>query len=127
VSYVLRRFQELKHAFQHLDSNEKLKKKTLNQLRTAVPELYLLSKKIENFKELNFVGFKKICKKFDKNLLTNEGSLYFKERIQESTFHKNGEIFNLLDRIENFMTWVESNFLAFTPFEICICLIIFES
>ncbi|XP_039497421.1 xenotropic and polytropic retrovirus receptor 1 isoform X1 [Drosophila santomea] len=59
---------------------------TTRQLRYAYAEFYLSLVLIQNYQSLNETGFRKICKKYDKNLRSEAAGKWFVENILDAPF-----------------------------------------
>ena len=81
----------MKRNFTDIQSNKPIKKSE-KQLKKAIPELYLLVKKLENYRELNYEGFRKICKKHDKMLHSTAGHKFYQQIVKVSEFHRNIQV-----------------------------------
>lgn len=74
--------------------------KTAQQLKLAFSEFYLSLVLVQNYQQLNGLGFRKILKKHDK-LTGNERGLDWRiTRVEKSSFYLNREIETLISNVE---------------------------
>uniref|UniRef100_A0A0N5AD05 SPX domain-containing protein n=1 Tax=Syphacia muris TaxID=451379 RepID=A0A0N5AD05_9BILA len=74
--------------------------KTAQQLKLAFSEFYLSLVLVQNYQQLNALGFRKILKKHDK-LIGNERGLDWRiNRVEKSSFFLNREIETLISNVE---------------------------
>ncbi|CAF3715503.1 unnamed protein product [Rotaria socialis] len=78
--------------------------KSLNNLKTAFSEFYLMLVLLQNYQVLNFTGFRKILKKHDKVFQTERGSVWRKIHVDTATFHTSTKVAELIRDIENIFT-----------------------
>ncbi|KAF0990994.1 hypothetical protein HZS_3100, partial [Henneguya salminicola] len=60
-------------------------------LKLATSEFYLYLNQIKTFQTLNFTGFRKILKKFDKVFKSSKGKQFLKISVQSSSFYVNSD------------------------------------
>ena len=85
-------------------SNQKnLIKKSVGDMKFAISEIYLMLKKIEVYRELNFTGFRKLTKKHDKILVRDSGKVFMKQTIEKAAFWKDKNLGRQLDGLEEIM------------------------
>ncbi|GAU89162.1 hypothetical protein RvY_01745-2 [Ramazzottius varieornatus] len=77
----------------------------LHDLKLAFSEFYLSLIFLQNFRNLNFTGFRKILKKHDKLLGTKRGNKWRIEKIETAPFYTNTEIDVLISETENMVTY----------------------
>ncbi|XP_037819897.1 xenotropic and polytropic retrovirus receptor 1 homolog [Lucilia sericata] len=80
------------------------KKTNLMDLKNGFSELYLSLVLLQNYKMLNYTGFKKILKKHDKLLNNTKGQKWFDENIPTAYFYKNNKLEELMVEVENNFT-----------------------
>ena len=80
------------------------KRKNGKELKLAFSEFYLSLIIIQDYQKYNFVGFRKINKKFDKNLHCSLGKEWFERKVQGSDMDDGKDIDNLIDKVENLFT-----------------------
>ena len=88
---------------------EKIRGKRLeHKLKRWISEFYLQLTLLQNYKDLNCTGFRKILKKFDKNTSEPIGTRFYKTTVLTSNFvqHRNTE--NLMLKVEQIMIDLES-------------------
>lgn len=78
---------------------------TLRTLKFAFSELYLSLVLLQNFQQLNAVGFRKILKKRDKLLGNNKGLLWRQQYVDKSTFFLSSEVDVLISNVENLVAF----------------------
>ena len=68
ISRMTRTYKEIESSWIAIQksSENRGKKKAISDMKFAVSETYLMTKKIEVYQTLNHTGFRKICKKHDK-------------------------------------------------------------
>ena len=95
MSFCSRKYQELEQAFTGIKEDLVGNAKEARNMKNAISEYYLMVKKVEAFQDLNYTGFRKICKKHDKLLKRSSGKEYMKET--DLKLSKNSrEMFTLL-------------------------------
>ena len=67
----------------------------------AMSEFYLSLIIIQDYQKYNLIGFKKINKKFDKNLDWDEGSQWFARKVKKSDLNNSDEIDKLILKVKN--------------------------
>ena len=80
------------------------KRKNGKELKLAFSEFYLSLIIIQDYQKYNFVGFRKINKKFDKNLHCSLGKEWFERKVQGSDMDDGKDIDNLIDKVEILFT-----------------------
>ena len=65
----------------------------------ALSEFYLSLVIIQDYQKYNIMGFKKINKKFDKNLFCNQGGKWFDGKVKKSELNKSDEIDSLILKV----------------------------
>ncbi|KII67263.1 Xenotropic and polytropic retrovirus receptor 1 [Thelohanellus kitauei] len=82
----------------------KNKKKSLylsfKSLDVATTEFYIYLNHIQQYKTLNFTGFRKILKKFDKVFKSERGALFMINRVETSNFFVNSDVQGLVLEVE---------------------------
>ena len=68
----------------------------------AMSEFYLSLIIIQDYQKYNLIGFKKINKKFDKNLDWDEGSQWFARKVKKSDLNNSDEIDKLILKVKIF-------------------------
>ncbi|XP_017029002.1 xenotropic and polytropic retrovirus receptor 1 homolog isoform X1 [Drosophila kikkawai] len=81
-------------------------KKTMThgQLSTAYCEFYLSLVLIQNYQTLNETGFRKICKKFDKNLRTTSAGSWFENNVEDAVFTDSRFLQRMIREVEDLYT-----------------------
>ncbi|KAH8273521.1 hypothetical protein KR018_009554 [Drosophila ironensis] len=80
------------------------KRMTQRQLRNSYSEFYLSLVLIHNYQSLNETGFRKICKKYDKNLRSTAGSAWFEANIVDATFTESAFLHRMITEVEDLYT-----------------------
>ncbi|XP_078488792.1 xenotropic and polytropic retrovirus receptor 1 homolog [Ciona intestinalis] len=80
---------------------EKVRIKTIIDLKLAFSEYYLSLILLQNYQELNFTGFRKILKKHDKVLDTDKGVAWRKNYVETAPFHNDNVISEYILKTEN--------------------------
>ena len=81
----------------------KLPPRKLHDLKLAFSEYYLSLVLLQNYQKLNFTGFRKILKKYDKNLKRDTGDKWRRENVESASFHTSKNIDKLISGMtENF-------------------------
>lgn len=75
--------------------------KKLHELKLAFSEFYLGLILLQNYQQLNFTGFRKITKKYDKLLGTTLGSQWHQANVETAHFYTNKEADKLILETEN--------------------------
>ncbi|SPP86771.1 xenotropic and polytropic retrovirus receptor 1 isoform X2 [Drosophila guanche] len=75
------------------------------QLRTAYSEFYLSLVLIQNFQSLNETGFRKICKKYDKNLRSSAGAAWFERHVAQAPFTDQRSLQRMVLEVEDLYTF----------------------
>ena len=88
--------------FKFLKSKKVTRKKLDFEL--AFSELYLKLILIQNFQSLNYTGFRKILKKYDKVFSTKKGKEWMDKNIESSIFFTSNEVETLINDIEEIVT-----------------------
>ncbi|KAM7347488.1 solute carrier family 53 member 1-like [Cochliomyia hominivorax] len=87
----------------------KQKKSNMSDIRNGLSELYLSLVLLQNYKMLNYTGFKKILKKHDKLLINKKGRKWFEDNISTAYFYKNNELDGIMQEVEhNFTEYLEN-------------------
>lgn len=84
------------------NKNHPLRK--LKELRFAFSEFYLSLVYLQNYANLNFTGFRKILKKYDKVLHSQLGSTWRADHVDITHFVVNKDVERMLNQIENIVT-----------------------
>ena len=74
----------------------KLPPRKLHDLKLAFSEYYLSLVLLQNYQKLNFTGFRKILKKYDKNLKRDTGDKWRRENVESASFHTSKDIDKLI-------------------------------
>ncbi|XP_020800691.1 xenotropic and polytropic retrovirus receptor 1 isoform X1 [Drosophila serrata] len=77
---------------------------THRQLSTAYCEFYLSLVLIQNYQTLNETGFRKICKKYDKNLRSTAASSWFDENVENAVFTDSRYLQRMIREVEDLFT-----------------------
>ena len=86
------------------ETNQKhLIQKTTRDMKFAISEIYLMLKKIEVYRELNFTGFRKLTKKHDKILVRDSGKAYMKKTVEHAAFWLDKNLPRQLKGLEEIM------------------------
>lgn len=80
------------------------KHKTQGQLKTAYSEFYLSLVLIQNYQTLNETGFRKICKKYDKNLRSSAAGRWFDANVEEAVFTDSRFLQRMIREVEDLYT-----------------------
>ena len=75
-------------------------RKNAKELKMALSEFYLSLIIIQDYQKYNLLGFKKINKKFDKNLDCNHGSKWFAGKVKKSDLNNSDEIDSLIHKVK---------------------------
>lgn len=86
-----------------------LRDKTIKEIKSAFCEYYLGLILLQKYQELNFTGFRKILKKYDKITNTSDGKTFVEKRVEVSGFHVNKTVDQLILEVENTMTELEGD------------------
>ena len=79
----------------------KLPPRKLHDLKLAFSEYYLSLVLLQNYQKLNFTGFRKILKKYDKNLKRDTGDKWRRENVESASFHTSKDIDKLISGNKN--------------------------
>ncbi|XP_016980139.1 xenotropic and polytropic retrovirus receptor 1 homolog [Drosophila rhopaloa] len=82
----------------------KKKQMTRRQLRNAYAEFYLSLVLIQNFQSLNETGFRKICKKYDKNLRSGAAGRWFELNVVDAPFTEVRQLQRMTIEVEDLYT-----------------------
>ncbi|CBY20415.1 unnamed protein product [Oikopleura dioica] len=78
-----------------------IKPKSLKELKANFSDFYLSLVLLDRYQKINFDGFRKILKKFDKNMYSTFGDSWRKKHIEKTrSFYTNKHITNLLLQTE---------------------------
>ncbi|XP_054730229.1 xenotropic and polytropic retrovirus receptor 1-like [Anastrepha obliqua] len=88
-----------------IDMTRILTRRASHDFKIAFSELYLNVILLRNYQILNYTGFRKILKKYDKHIRRGSGQNYFTSMVENAPFHKNRETKDLLKKIEDIMTY----------------------
>ena len=66
----------------------------------ALSEFYLSLIIIQDYQQYNLIGFKKINKKFDKNLVCELGSQWFASKVKKSDLNNSDEVASLISMVK---------------------------
>ncbi|KAH8262112.1 hypothetical protein KR038_010429 [Drosophila bunnanda] len=77
---------------------------THGQLSTAYCEFYLSLVLIQNYQTLNETGFRKICKKYDKNLRSTVAGRWFAENVANAVFTDGRYLQRMIREVEDLFT-----------------------
>ncbi|KAL4623336.1 hypothetical protein GN956_G19175, partial [Arapaima gigas] len=72
-------------------------------LKLAMSELYYSMLLLQNYRELNFVGFSKIMRKHDMRFSSQQGEKWKKERLETSELHNSRRICQFISELELLM------------------------
>ncbi|XP_051858995.1 xenotropic and polytropic retrovirus receptor 1-like [Drosophila albomicans] len=73
-------------------------------LPLACTEFYLSLIMLQNFQSLNYTAFRKICKKYDKNLKSDMGGFWFEEYVTIAPFAQDKELQSMIGQVEELYT-----------------------
>ncbi|XP_004520151.1 xenotropic and polytropic retrovirus receptor 1 homolog [Ceratitis capitata] len=90
---------------QTLDMTKILTRHATHDFKAAFSELYLNTILLRNYQILNYTGFRKILKKYDKRIRGRAGHDYMLANVEKASFHKSHETKVLLKKIEDIMTY----------------------
>lgn len=79
-------------------------KQKLKELRFAFSEFYLFLVYLQNYQHLNFTGFRKILKKYDKILHSDMGTRWRTDHVDIAHFCINQDIERMMHQAENIVT-----------------------
>ncbi|XP_063705929.1 solute carrier family 53 member 1-like [Culicoides brevitarsis] len=79
-------------------------KQKLKELRFAFSEFYLFLVYLQNYQQLNFTGFRKILKKYDKILHSDLGTRWRSDHVDIAHFCINQDIERMMHQAENIVT-----------------------
>lgn len=80
---------------------EKMRLRTMKELKFAFTEFYLSLVLIQNYQQLNFTGFRKILKKHDKVLKTSRGAMWRQSYVETSPFYTDMLISDYIKKTED--------------------------
>ncbi|XP_063673709.1 xenotropic and polytropic retrovirus receptor 1 homolog [Bolinopsis microptera] len=83
---------------------KKLESKIYEKFRMAFSEYYLNLILLQNYQALNYTGFRKILKKYDKVMESKRGKKCFAAHVRGSYFEKSKEVEKLIESTEKFVT-----------------------
>ncbi|KAI0988859.1 hypothetical protein GJ496_003005 [Pomphorhynchus laevis] len=101
-----RKFENIKTEINNYieESNSVLMKRYVNRRRSkfksALSEFYLLLILIQNYQNLNYTAFRKILKKFDKEIQTDEGHKWLLDNVENAYFNSSRDIDALIEDVE---------------------------
>ncbi|XP_070074452.1 solute carrier family 53 member 1 isoform X2 [Drosophila takahashii] len=89
-----------------VSSSSRIQKRTMTprQLRYAYAEFYLSLVLIQNYQSLNETGFRKICKKYDKNLRSASAGRWFEDNVLDAPFTHVGQLQRMTLEVEDLYT-----------------------
>lgn len=76
----------------------------LRHLKFAFSEFYLMLVYLQSYQHLNFTGFRKILKKYDKILHSELGGRWRTDHVDRAHFVTNKDIEHMMHQIENIVT-----------------------
>ncbi|XP_016978124.1 xenotropic and polytropic retrovirus receptor 1 [Drosophila rhopaloa] len=79
-------------------------KPPINKLRLAMSEFYLSLIMLQNFQTLNMTAFRKICKKYDKNLKSDAGLIWYERFVVRATFSTGSRLDRMIVTVEDLYT-----------------------
>jgi hypothetical protein len=91
------------HLSESASSRKKKSVKETDSVKRAMIDLHRSSKLLNNFSIMNYTGFVKIVKKFDKSFPDHKGE--FKNIVSESLCHDGKEAENLADEMVRYATF----------------------
>ncbi|KAH8419932.1 hypothetical protein KR009_004085 [Drosophila setifemur] len=91
-------------SLQHRLMTRNEKKMNQRQLRSAYSEFYLSLVLLQNYQSLNETGFRKICKKYDKNLKSRAGGHWFQRHVANAPFTDGRLLQRIIEEVENLYT-----------------------
>lgn len=83
---------------------KKLENKIYDKFRMAFSEYYLNLILLQNYQALNYTGFRKILKKYDKVMESKRGKKCFASHVRGTYFEKSKEVEKLIEHTEKFVT-----------------------
>lgn len=81
--------------------NNKNLKNSFKALKFATSEFYLYLVHVKHFQQLNFEGFRKILKKFDKVFKSSRGDLFQEARIKSANFYTDQKVLTMTLSVED--------------------------
>ena len=78
-------------------------KSTKSSLKMAYSEFYLGLSLLQNFQQLNYTGFRKILKKFDKLAGSDRGKKFFLEQVSTAEFYTSARVAEMIATSEKTM------------------------
>ena len=87
-----------------IQSTNKSIQKKFKKMKMAFSEFYINLLMLKNYQEINVEGFRKIMKKHDKLLKSNEGRAWITNTLKASEFYKKSEVEKLIKEVENIFT-----------------------
>ncbi|XP_043644535.1 xenotropic and polytropic retrovirus receptor 1 homolog [Drosophila teissieri] len=85
-------------------AEDKRKMPPIKKLRLAMSEFYLSLIMLQNYQTLNMTAFRKICKKYDKNLKSEAGLSWFERFVLVSTFAMTLQLDRMISDTEDLYT-----------------------
>ncbi|KAH8287020.1 hypothetical protein KR054_000579 [Drosophila jambulina] len=92
------------HPSQTRALNAPKKTMTHGQLSTAYCEFYLSLVLVQNYQTLNETGFRKICKKYDKNFHSTAAGSWFEENVADAVFTDSRYLQHMIREVEDLYT-----------------------
>lgn len=83
--------------------SERKIKSTESSLKMAYSEFYLNLSLLQNFQQLNYTGFRKILKKFDKLASSGKGKRFLLENVATADFYTSATVQEMIATAENTM------------------------
>ncbi|XP_014087474.2 solute carrier family 53 member 1 [Bactrocera oleae] len=90
---------------QTVDMTKILTRHATHDFKAAFSELYLNAILLRNYQILNYTGFRKMLKKYDKRISGRAGYYYLSGTVDKAVFYTNRETKVLLKKIEDIMTY----------------------
>ncbi|KRJ99207.1 uncharacterized protein Dyak_GE12624, isoform C [Drosophila yakuba] len=85
-------------------TEDKRKMPSIKKLRLAMSEFYLSLIMLQNYQTLNMTAFRKICKKYDKNLKSEAGFSWYERFVLKSTFAMTLQLDRMITDTEDLYT-----------------------
>ncbi|XP_017854120.2 xenotropic and polytropic retrovirus receptor 1 homolog [Drosophila busckii] len=103
-----RKFSELELQLR-ATQQRKLQASILRQLGLACSEFYLSMIMLQNYQSLNYTAFRKILKKYDKQLKATKGGLWFAQHVVGASFANDKELRGMIVKMEQLYTQYLTN------------------
>ncbi|XP_017056627.1 xenotropic and polytropic retrovirus receptor 1 [Drosophila ficusphila] len=77
---------------------------SIKKLRLAMSEFYLSLIMLQHYQTLNITAFRKICKKYDKNLKSESGFDWYERFVERAPFASNTQLDRMIVTVEDLYT-----------------------